>query len=180
MIDSNKFGTVNKARRIAGYGRPLAPIVSRKYLSRILDIRNLYCAIIFGNYSKSSNSCLFYFKGEFSQRGEGSFQIRNRSVRFIPTSSSNIIIGNYDKRFGLGINIGHFSFLNYIRDDTLNASEQFLYPLRARYNGIFIEQRFDYIKASFFYSANRWSHFKNWLLGGDFTWSFRKINLGLT
>jgi hypothetical protein len=130
---------------------------------------------------KFSQKNYFDFKGEFSQQGKRNLEVRKRSAELLFSQNSfNLIVGNYDKRFGLGINIGYYSFLNYIRDDTLYARDQFLYPLRARYNGIFTEYRFNPFKTSVFYSANRWSYFKDWIWGGDFSWSFRKMDLGVT
>jgi len=123
----------------------------------------------------------FDFNGEFSQEGERSLGTRRRSIQFfLPKESFSLTVGNYDKRLGLGINIGYYSFLNYIRDDTLGAQDQFLYPLRARYNGFLAEYQFNHIQTSVFYSANRWSDFMDWLWGGDLSWSFKKMDLGAT
>jgi hypothetical protein len=128
-----------------------------------------------------SHKKFFDFNAEFSQEGERSLGTRRRSIRFfLPRESFGLTVGNYDKRFGLGINIGYYSFLNYIRDDTLGAQDQFLYPLRARYNGFLAEYQINHIQTSVFYSANRWSDFMDWLWGGDLSWSFQKMDLGAT
>ncbi|MCJ7507827.1 MAG: hypothetical protein MUO85_03735, partial [candidate division Zixibacteria bacterium] len=128
-----------------------------------------------------SHKKFFDFNGEFSQEGERSLVTRRRSIQFfLPKESFGLTVGNYDRRFGLGINIGYYSFLNYIRDDTLGAQDQFLYPLRARYNGFLAEYQSNRIQTSIFYSANRWSDFMDWLWGGDLSWSFQKMDLGAT
>jgi len=90
LQEMNKFGTVNKARRIAGYGRLLAPIVSRKYLSRILDIRNLYCAI-----------------SEYTEGGNTSAVIPARTLRKV--SGSLVLPGAFGD--GQGLAWGHRTVL---------------------------------------------------------------------
>lgn len=123
---------------------------------------------------------LFSLKSELSQETDNSLQIRKRSLDFFPSNLTKVIIGNYDKMFGLGINIGYHSLLSYAQNDNPNIHNQFLYPSKGRYNGVLIEQKLGHTRTSFFYSNSHWSDLENWLIGGDVSWFFKRNILGMT
>ena len=106
-------------------------------------------------------------------------QIRRRSLQyFLPAKNLNIILGNFQKKLGKGVNIGYRSYLNFTSTSTLSAPNTLIFPLFTRYNGIFINHQNDIFNPSVLYSENRFGVFKDQIVGGELLFKFSKFKVG--
>jgi hypothetical protein len=65
-------------------------------------------------------------------------RIRKRSLKFFhPKYSTQLIVGNFDKKIGLGLNVGYHPHFEYGSPSDLKSKDSFLYPTLGRYNGIY-------------------------------------------
>ena len=87
---------------------------------------------------------------------QGDFRVRRRFLKFLlPQYSSELVLGNFDKRIGLGLNIGYHPLFGYTSASGLHFENSFLYPTRGRFNGICAESRFRSLSIMAFYSRNK-------------------------
>jgi hypothetical protein len=106
--------------------------------------------------------------------------IRKRSLRFFyPKSSTQLIVGNFDKKIGLGLNVGYHPFFAYSSFSDLKAKDSFLYPTLGRYNGIYAESKFDFLSFLVFYSKNKREKIEDQVTAFDLNFLNRGIKLGL-
>lgn len=108
-------------------------------------------------------------------------QFRKRFVKFLfPQHTAQIIIGNFDKRIGLGLNIGYHSLFGYSSDPDLKSKDSFLYPLRGRNNGIFAESKFKSFSFLAFYSKNKREIIEDQIGAFDLTYTSKGFDVGLS
>jgi len=106
--------------------------------------------------------------------------IRKRSLRFFyPKSSTQLIVGNFDKKIGLGLNVGYHPFFAYSSFSDLKAKDSFLYPTLGRYNGIYAESKFDFLSFLVFYSRNKREKIEDQVTAFDLNFLNKGIKLGL-
>jgi hypothetical protein len=87
-----------------------------------------------------------------------------------------VVLGNFDKKIGLGLNIGHHPFLRSEKRDEKNT---FLYPLSGRFNGILVESKFDFFSPELILSKNKKSEFSEELWALNLSFSHRGWDFGI-
>ncbi len=108
------------------------------------------------------------------------FRIRKRSLKFFyPKYSTQVIVGNFDKKIGLGLNVGYHPYFEYSRSSDLKSKDSFLYPTLGRYNGIYGESKFDFFSILVFYSKNKREQIEDQITAFDLNFLNRGIKLGL-
>lgn len=106
-------------------------------------------------------------------------EIRRRSLEyFIPSQKVHFVLGNFQKKFGKGVNIGNRTYLNFSSDSTLAAPNTFLFPLFTRYNGIFLDYQNENFLPSVFYSENHFGVYQDRVVAGEFLFQIKKFKLG--
>ncbi len=106
-------------------------------------------------------------------------EIRRRSLQyFISSQKLHVILGNFQRKFGKGVNIGNRTYLNYSSDSTLSAPNTFLFPLFTRYNGIFLNHQNEKFIPSVFYSENRFGVYQDRIVAGEFLLQIKKFKIG--
>lgn len=106
-------------------------------------------------------------------------QIRRRSLQyFLPDKNLNIILGNFQKKLGKGVNLGNRTYLNFTSTSTLSAPNTLIFPLFTRYNGIFINHQNDIFNPSVLYSENRFGVYKDQIVAGELLFKFSRFKVG--
>jgi len=122
----------------------------------------------------------FVWRMDADQKTGQDFRIRKRSLKFFyPIYSTQVIVGNFDKRIGLGLNIGHHPRFGYSSSSDQKAKDSFLYPTLGRYNGIYTESEFDFFSLLIFYSKNKRENIQDQIAAFDLNFLTRGIKLGL-
>ena len=104
----------------------------------------------------------------------GDLRVRKRSLKFLlPEYSSEVVLGNFDKRIGLGLNVGYHPLIGYSTRSDFKPEDSFLYPALGRYNGIYGESKLKSFTMVAFYSRNKRQEIENRISAFDL--SFRKI-----
>jgi hypothetical protein len=107
-------------------------------------------------------------------------RVRRRFLKFLlPEHSTEVILGNFDKRIGLGLNVGYHPLFGYTSDSDLKSQDSFLYPALGRYNGVYGESEFKSISVLAFYSKNRRETIENRIGAIDLGFASKSVNLGL-
>lgn len=105
-------------------------------------------------------------------------QIRRRSLQyFLPAKNLNIILGNFQKKLGKGVNIGNRTYLNFTSTSTLSASNTLIFPLFTRYNGIFINYQNAIFYPSVLYSENRFGVYQDQIVAGELLFQFSRFKV---
>ncbi len=92
----------------------------------------------------------------------GSLRVRKRFVRFLlPQYSGEVTLGNFDKRIGLGLNVGYHPLLGYTESSDSESKDTFLYPAFGRYNGFCGEAQLSRLAVLAFYSKNKRADIRN-------------------
>lgn len=108
------------------------------------------------------------------------FRVRKRSLKlFYPKYSTQVIVGNFDKRIGLGLNIGYHPHFEYSSSSDLKSKDSFLYPTLGRYNGIYAESQFDFFSILVLYSKNKREQIEDQITAFDLNFLNKGIKLGL-
>ena len=108
------------------------------------------------------------------------FRIRKRFLRVsFPEYSSQVIIGNFDKKIGLGLIVGYHPHFEYSSSSDLKPQDSFLYPTLGRYNGIYGESKFDFFSILVFYSKNKREKIEDQITAFDLNFFNKEIKLGL-
>jgi hypothetical protein len=103
-----------------------------------------------------ANKNKLIWRMDAEEKSNQDFRIRKRFLRiFYPKSSTQLIVGNFDKRIGLGLNVGYHPHFEYSSSSELKPKDSFLYPTLGRYNGICAESKFSFFSALVFYSKNK-------------------------
>jgi hypothetical protein len=110
----------------------------------------------------------------------GDLEVRRRYVTILlPRYSVKATLGNFDKRIGLGLNIGYHSLMGYTTQSGLNRKDSFLYPTHGRYNGLLAESRIDPVSITAFYSKNRFEQIDDRIGAVDLAWLSDNAAVGL-
>jgi len=108
-----------------------------------------------------------------SENEENENRIKRRAIEFNRTNNWNIVLGNFNPRYGLGVNVGYRTYLNFSSDNSLEAENTFLFPFWTRYNGIFASYQRRNHSASGFYSQNRFGSYKDQVWAGEINLRWR-------
>ncbi|NIN00157.1 MAG: hypothetical protein GTO24_19400 [candidate division Zixibacteria bacterium] len=93
---------------------------------------------------------------------QGDFRVRRRFLNImLPEYSSELVFGNFDKRIGLGLNVGYHPLFGYTSESEPHFEDSFLYPTRGRFNGILGESKFRSLSVLAFYSRNKRGQIEN-------------------
>lgn len=110
----------------------------------------------------------------------GTLRVRKRFFKFLlPEYSSEVIVGNFDKRIGLGLNVGYHPLLGYKSDSDFKSEDSFLYPTLGRYNGVYGESEFKSISVLAFYSKNKREEVENRIGALDLSVVNKNVQVGL-
>ncbi len=119
----------------------------------------------------------FLFNLQLQKENSSSPQIRKRKLEFYDLPYlRRITIGSFEKKIGLGLNVGYHPLLK--AEDQTNEND-FLYPLYGRYNGILIEANFDFFNPELILSKNKKGDFSEELQALNLLFSFRNLDFGL-
>jgi len=114
------------------------------------------------------------------QKTNQELRIKKRSLRiFYPRYSTQVIVGNFDKKIGLGLNVGYHPHFAYSSSSDLKPKDSFLYPTLGRYNGIYAESKFDFFSILVFYSKNKREQIEDQITAFDLNFLNKGIKLGL-
>ncbi|MGB7062987.1 MAG: hypothetical protein WBF13_11630 [Candidatus Zixiibacteriota bacterium] len=110
----------------------------------------------------------------------GDLRVRKRSLRLLlPEYASEVILGNFDKRIGLGLNVGYHPLLGYSTRSDFKPEDSFLYPALGRYNGIYGESKLKSFTMVAFYSRNKRQEIENRIGAFDLSFGNKELNAGL-
>ncbi|MGB2805942.1 MAG: hypothetical protein WBD64_13725, partial [Candidatus Zixiibacteriota bacterium] len=110
----------------------------------------------------------------------GDLRVRKRSLKFLlPEYSSEVVLGNFDKRIGLGLNVGYHPLIGYSTRSDFKPEDSFLYPALGRYNGIYGESKLKSFKMVAFYSRNKRQEIENRIGAFDLSFGNKELNAGL-
>lgn len=124
---------------------------------------------------KLKNRLLFNL--QLQKEDASSLQIRKRKLEFLDLPYlRKVVLGNFEKKIGLGLNIGYHPILR-VEDQT--EENDFLYPLYGRYNGILTESKFDFFNPEVILSKNKRGDLSEELRALNLMFSFRNLNFGL-
>lgn len=99
---------------------------------------------------------------------DGDLRFRKRYVRFLlPRYKTKATIGNFDKRIGLGLNVGYHPLLGYDSGSNMKSIDSFLYPVFGRFNGVLGESEFKSLSLMVFYSTNKHEKIEDQIVAGD-------------
>jgi len=111
---------------------------------------------------------------------QGDLRVRKRFLKFLlPEYSSEVILGNFDKRIGLGLNVGYHPLLGYSSESDSKSEDSFLYPALGRYNGFYGESEFKSFSVLAFYSKNKREQIENRIGALDLSFLGKNIEVGL-
>lgn len=111
--------------------------------------------------------------------GNGTFRVRKRFIRILlPEYNSELALGNFDKKIGLGLNVGYHPLLGYSDNPDYKYDDTFLYPVFGRYNGFYVESGIKYFQGLVLYSQNRFGELEDRLGALDLSYLNDKIQLG--
>ncbi len=109
----------------------------------------------------------------------GTFRVRKRFFKFLlPPYSTELILGNFDKRIGLGLNVGYHPLFGYTSTPDLKSEDTFLYPALGRYNGIYGESELKSFSVLAFYSNNKREEIENRIGAFDLSFSSKNVHVG--
>jgi hypothetical protein len=122
----------------------------------------------------------FIWRMDADKTTDQDFRIRKRSLEFFhPRYSTQVILGNFDKRIGLGLNVGYHPRFGYSSSSDLKAKDSFLYPTLGRYNGIYAQSEFDFFSLVAFYSKNKQEKIEDQITAFDLNLLTRGVKVGL-
>jgi len=106
-------------------------------------------------------------------------RVRKRFFKFLlPEYSSEVILGNFDKRIGLGLNVGYHPLFAYTSGSDLKFEDSFLYPALGRYNGVYGESEFKSLSVLVFYSKNKREEIENRISAFDLSFLSKNLEVG--
>lgn len=110
----------------------------------------------------------------------GTPRVRKRFFRLLlPEYSTEIAVGNFDKRIGLGLNVGYHPLFGYKSGSELGSEGSFLYPALGRYNGLCGESQVGAFSILALYSKNKHGNIENAIGALDLGFASRRIQMGL-
>ncbi|MGB8657366.1 MAG: hypothetical protein WCE90_06220 [Candidatus Zixiibacteriota bacterium] len=106
-------------------------------------------------------------------------RVRKRYVKFLlPEYSGEVIVGNFDRRIGLGLNIGYHPLFGYSSLSDVRFDDSFLYPALGRNNGILGEGRLKSISLLVFYSKYRRQEIDDQVSAIDLSFVNKRMQVG--
>jgi len=122
----------------------------------------------------------FAFGLKIEQDESKRFETQKRSLRLLNLwRSTDVVLGNFEKRIGLGLNLGYHPLFSYSLNDTMNVNNSFFYPVQGRYNGIFLESKLKLFRPSFIFSKNRFGDLRDDLYALDLNFIHRRSKVGV-
>ena len=119
----------------------------------------------------------FLFQFELQREGTSDPQVKKRSLEILNLGYvKRIILGSFDEKIGLGLNIGYHPFLRAEQEDNQSS---FLYPISGRFNGILIQSDFGFFQPEIILSKNKKGALSQDLWALNLSASFRGLNFGL-
>ena len=126
------------------------------------------------------NGKRFSFDLRVEQNESRRFETQKRSLKLLNLwNSSSLILGNFDRKIGLGLNIGYHPLFSYSLGDTVNVNDSFLYPIQGRYNGLFLESKFKTFRPGFMASKNRFGSLKDKVYALDLGFIHKRSKVGI-
>ena len=120
----------------------------------------------------NGDSWSFYLEGE---NDDSENRIKRRGLEFGQRGKWKVLLGNFQPEFGLGVNVGYRSYLNFSSDSSLEAENSLLFPLWTRYNGLSAKFSKHNHSLCGFYSQNRFGNFRDQVVGGQLELRWRKF-----
>ena len=107
-------------------------------------------------------------------------RVRKRSLKLrLPEYSSEVTLGNFDKRIGLGLNVGYHPLFGTGGDSHFKPQDSFLYPVMGRHNGILTEAEHRSFALVALYSRNERQGIENRIGAVDLSFTGKKLTAGL-
>jgi hypothetical protein len=107
-------------------------------------------------------------------------RVRKRFFKvLLPEYSSEVILGNFDKRIGRGLNVGYHPLFGYTSVSDVKSEDTFLYPALGRYNGICGGSEFKSFSVLVFYSKNKREEIENRIGALDLSFLSKNMQVGL-
>lgn len=122
--------------------------------------------------AKNEDLWSFYLE---SENQDNQNRIKRRALEFNKPGHRKIVLGNFQPRLGLGVNLGYRNYLNFSSESSLEAQNTFLFPRWTRYNGIFTNLQRKNISGSFFYSQNRFGSYRDQVWGASLKKTWRRL-----
>ena len=119
----------------------------------------------------------FLFQLELQREGTSDPQVKKRSLEILNLGYvKRIILGSFDEKIGLGLNIGYHPFLRAEQEDNQSS---FLYPISGRFNGVLIQSDFGFFQPEIILSKNKKGALSQELWALNLSASFKDFNFGL-
>lgn len=119
----------------------------------------------------------FLFQFELQREGTSDPQVKKRNLEILNLGYiRRIILGSFDEKIGLGLNIGYHPLLKV--EDEYNQSS-FLYPISGRFNGVLIQSDFGFFQPELILSKNKKGAFSQELWALNLSASFKNLNFGI-
>jgi hypothetical protein len=117
------------------------------------------------------------FNIQLQKEGSSDPLIKKRGLEFSSLPFlKRVVLGNFDKKIGLGLNIGYHPLL---KGEELHKENYFLYPLYGRYNGILIESKMNFFSPELILSKNKKGDFSEELWALNLLFSKRRLDFGI-
>ncbi len=119
----------------------------------------------------------FLFQFELQRDGTSDPQVKKRSLEILNLGYvKRIILGSFDEKIGLGLNIGYHPLLK--AEDEYNQSS-FLYPISGRFNGVLIQSDFGFFQPELTLSKIKKGALSQELWALNLSASFKDLNFGI-
>jgi hypothetical protein len=119
----------------------------------------------------------FIFQFELQRNGKSDPQVKKRSLEILNLGQiRRIVLGSFDEKIGLGLNIGYHPFL---KAEDENYQNSFLYPISGRFNGILVQSDFGFFQPELLLSKNKKGALSQELWAMNLSASFKNLNFGV-
>ena len=122
----------------------------------------------------NGNTWSFYLE---SENDDSENRIKRRGLEFGKPYNWRVGLGNFQPRFGLGVNVGYRAYLNFSSDSSLEAENTMLFPFWTRYNGLLASFQKNNHSLSGFYSQNRFGNYRDQVAGGELKLRWKRLAL---
>lgn len=119
----------------------------------------------------------FLFQFELQREGTSDPQVKKRSLEILNLGYlKRIILGSFDEKIGLGLNIGYHPFL-WAEDE--NNQNSFLYPISGRFNGVLIQSDLGFFQPELLISKIKKGALSQELWALNLSALFKNLNFGV-